>query len=81
MVLNIKSADSKEACSELWPVDKSALSHAKHMLWVLKRTVSKHMLRLMNKKMFTILHSKCLLNNKSNSGSFVKCILGTIWQA
>ena len=32
------------------------------MLWVLKRTVSKHMFKLMGKKMITILHSKMLLN-------------------
>ena len=52
-----------------WPPDKSAysktiffISHAKHMLWVLKRTVSmrqffehpKHMFKLMGKKMITI---------------------------
>ena len=46
------------------------ISQPKHMLWVLKRTVSmrqffvliKHMLKLMGKKtlVFTILHSKIL---------------------
>ena len=44
------------------------ISQPKHMLWVLKRTISvrrffehpKHALKLMSKKIFTILHSKFL---------------------
>ena len=38
------------------------ISRTQHMLWALKRTVSmrhlKHMLKLMSKKLFTILRSK-----------------------
>ena len=51
------------------PPDKSVywttiffIFHPKHMLWVLKRTVSmrhmfKHMFKLLGKNIFTILHS------------------------
>ena len=36
------------------------ITHPKHMLLVLKRTVSKHMLKLMGKKVLTILRSNIL---------------------
>ena len=54
---------------EAWPLVKRAykknnvlISQPKHMLWVLKRTISsfehpKHILQLMDKKIFTILGS------------------------
>ena len=38
--------------------NKFLISQPKHVLWVLKIMVSKHMLKLMGKKIFTILHSK-----------------------
>ena len=58
---------SRTLVKSAYPKNNFLISQPKDMLWVLKRTVSmssfehpKHMLKLMGKKIFTILRSKIL---------------------
>ena len=46
----------------VYQIKKNLISQPKHILWVLERTFSmtKHMIKLMGKKIFAILRSKVL---------------------